>query len=322
MTGLTGDAGTAADVGLPWPLDIIARRPRLAALAGALCIAFAGIFYRYAAVTPETGTVYRCLFGLPLLALVAWGEHRRLGPMSRRNLRLAAIAGIFFAGDLTLWHHAIEAVGAGLATVLGNLQVIIVGLVAWVVLGERPSRSVVLALPVVLVGVVLISGLIDGDAYGRDPALGAILGILTAFCYAGYLLVIRGVGRDLRRPAGPVAVSTAATALTAVVFGVGVGTLDPVPAVESLAWLAVLGVTAQSAGYLMISLSLPRLPAILTSMILLAQPVATMFLSIALLGEAPSVAQLGGVALVIGGIAIATVPVARLRASFRGEPAG
>ena len=315
-------ADPPADAGLPWPLDAIARRPRLAALAGALCIAFSGVFYRYAAVSPETGTVFRCLFGLPLLVLVAWGERRRNGPMPGRTLRLAAIAGIFFAGDLTFWHHAIEAVGAGLATVLGNLQVIVVGLVAWVVLGERPSRSILLALPVVLVGVVLISGLIDGDAYGRDPVLGAVLGILTALCYAAYLLVIRGVGRDLRRPAGPVAVSTAATALTAGLFGFGVGTLDPLPAAESLAWLAVLGVTAQSAGYLLISLSLPRLPAVLTSIILLAQPVATMVLAVVLLGETPSLAQVAGVALVIGGIAVATVPVARLRASFGGVATG
>ena len=50
------------------------------------------------------------------------------------------------------WHHAIEAVGAGLATVLGNLQVIIVGFFAWLILGERPSRATLLALPVVLGG--------------------------------------------------------------------------------------------------------------------------------------------------------------------------
>ena len=57
----------------------------------------------------------------------------------------------------------------------------------------------------------------------------------------------------------------------------------------------------------MISLSLPRLPAVLTSIILLAQPVATVGLSMALLAEAPSAAQLAGVALVIGGIAVATL---------------
>ena len=68
------------------------------------------------------------------------------------------------------WHHAIEAVGAGLATVLGNLQVIIVGFFAWLLLGERPSRATLLALPVVLAGVVLISGVVGDRRVRRGAA--------------------------------------------------------------------------------------------------------------------------------------------------------
>ena len=171
------------------PLDAIAHRPRLAALAGALCIAFSGIFYLWADVTPSTGTVFRALFGLPLLGAVALAEQRRYGPLPRRAVRLALIAGVFFAGDLTFWHHAIEYVGAGLATVLGNLQVLVVGVVAWLVFGERPSRNTLIAVPIVLAGVVLISGAIGAGAYGSDPALGVLLGIATALCYSGYLLI-------------------------------------------------------------------------------------------------------------------------------------
>ena len=267
-------------------------------------------------MSPSTGTVYRALFGLPLLVLVGVAEHRRYGGLPWRTVGLAAVAGLFFAGDLLLWHHAIEAVGAGLATVLGNLQVIVVGIVAWLLLGERPSRSTLLSLPVVLVGVVLISGAIGGDAYGADPALGVVLGIGTALCYAGYLLIIRRGSRDPRRPAGPVAVATVFVALGASAVGVVGGDLDPTPPLASLAWLAVLGVTSQSAGYLLISISLPRLPALVTSIILLAQPVMTVVLSMFLLSEAPSATQLLGVVLVIGGIAGATVPVARIRDSL------
>ncbi|MEO5939359.1 MAG: EamA family transporter, partial [Candidatus Limnocylindrales bacterium] len=68
-------------------------------------------------------------------------------------------------------------------------------------------------------------------------------------------------------------------------------------------------------------LSLSRLPAVLTSIILLAQPVMTVVLAIVLLHEAPTVNQLLGVALVIGGIAVATVPFDRVRASIRNAPA-
>jgi drug/metabolite transporter (DMT)-like permease len=278
-----------------------------------MCIAFSGIFYRYAHVSPETATTFRCLYGLPILALVGWLEHRRYGPLPSRAVWLAIIAGVFFAGDLLAWHHAVDQVGAGLATLLGNLQVIVVALVAWLVFGERPPRSVLLGLPIVLAGVVLISGVLGGDPYGLNPILGVVLGIVTAISYAGYLLIIRRGSNDLRRPAGPVAISTAATAGVAAIVGLTLGGLDPVPSWPSHGWLIAVGITSQSIGYLIISLSLPRLPAALTSIILLAQPVATVVLARVLLEETPSPEQLLGVTLVIAGIAIATVPVGRLR---------
>ena len=291
----------------------IAERPRLAALLGAMCIAFSGIFYRFAEVTPSTATVFRCLYGLPILVAVAWYERRRYGPLPSSVVRLSIIAGAFFAADLLSWHHAVDAVGAGLATVLGNLQVLVVPLVAWAVYRERPPRAVMAALPVVLGGAILISGVIGSGAYGANPPLGVALGTFTALAYSGYLLVIRRGGRDLRRPAGPVAISTASTMVCAILFGALSGELDPVPHWPSHGWLILVGITSQSIGYLVISISLPRLPASLVSIILLAQPVATVVLAGILLQEAPSVAQLLGVVLVVGGIGLATVPVGRLR---------
>jgi drug/metabolite transporter (DMT)-like permease len=293
--------------------DGIAARPRLAALFGAMCIAFSGIFYRYAEVSPSTVTVFRSLYGLPVLLLVAWLERRRYGPIPPRVIRLAIVAGVFFAGDLLTWHHAVDQVGAGLATVLGNMQVIVVGFVAWAVLGERLPRPAILATPVVLLGAVLISGVIGKGAYGVNPPLGVALGTITALCYAGYLLVIRRGSSDIRRPAGPVAISTASTMVVALIAGLVVGDLDLVPHWPSHGWLALLGLTSQSLGYLLISMSLPRLPAALVSIILLAQPVATVILARILLAEVPSAFQLAGVLLIVGGIALATVPVGRIR---------
>ena len=319
----TATATEPAPLGLGLgPMDWFAARPRFTALLGAICISFSGIFYLNAAVSPSTGTVYRALFGLPLLVLVALAERRRWGPLPSRTVRLSAIAGIFFIGDLMTWHLAIAAVGAGLATVLGNLQVIIVGFFAWIVLGERPSRATLIALPIVLVGVVFISGVIGAGAYGANPALGVALGIGTAFCYAGYLLTIRKGGRDHRRTAGPVATATFVTFLGALLVGVVSGDFDLTPSATSLFWLLLYGVTSQSLGYLLISISLPRLPAVIVSVILLAQPVITVGLARVLIGETPSAAQTLGVGLVIFGIAIATVPVGRIWGGLRRDPAG
>ena len=309
---------TRSDTGVRF-IDWIAARPRFSALAGALAISFSGIFYRYAAVTPETGAFFRAVYGLPLLVVVAWLEYRRHGSMPASAVRMLAVAGLFFAADLVFWHHTIEWVGAGLGTVIGNLQVVLVALLAWVLLGERPAIRTLLAIPIVLAGTALISGVLGSGAYGRDPALGVLFGILTACCYAGYLLTLRRGGRDLRRPATPVAIATMATIVGVGVIGALDGGLDPVPSLPAHIWLVALGVLCQSAGSLFIGVSLPRLPAALTSIILLAQPVAAVILSRVLLAEAPSVTQYAGVALVIAGIALATVPLDRyLR---RGDPA-
>jgi drug/metabolite transporter (DMT)-like permease len=307
---------TATDTGLAI-FEPIARRPRLAALLGALIIAFSGIFYRFALVTPATVTVFRCLYGLPILLFVAWLERRRYGPLPGHAIRFSILAGIFFAGDLLSWHHSVDNVGAGLATVLGNLQVLVVPLVAWAVIRERPPRAALLALPVVLAGAILISGVLGGNPYGVNPPLGVALGSFTAFAYSGYLLLIRRGGRDVRRPAGPVALSTFATMTVAVVFGVVTGELDPIPHFPSHLWLILLGITSQSIGYLVISVSLPRLPASLVSIILMVQPVATIVLAFFLLHEVPSAGQLLGVILIMAGVAFATLPVARLRDRLR-----
>lgn len=294
----------------------LAAHPRMTVLLGAFSISFSGVLYRLSETTPETAAFFRCLYGLPILVVAAYIERRERGPLTRNGVGLAAFAGILFAGDLIFWHHAIDAVGAGLATVLGNLQVVVVGVGAWLLFGERPSGRSLAALPLILVGVALISGVLGGGGYGADPMLGAVFGALAALTYGGYLIVIRHVAK--RRAAEPVAVSTASTAVIVLAVGLALGTLDLTPGWPSTFWLILLGVSAQSAGYLFISLALPRLPGVVTSILLLAQPVMSVVFAMIILHEAPSVGQLLGATLVLGGIALATIPLGRLRRRERG----
>ena len=283
------------------------ERPTLAGALGALVIAFSAILVRLAEVSPSTAAVFRCLYALPVLGLLAWVERKRFGPRSRKDRLLALGAGIAFAADLTFWHHSIEAVGAGLATVLGNIQVVLVGLMAWAALGERPDNRTLASIPVVFFGVVLISGVIGAGAYGDDPALGVLYGVLTALTYALFILILRQGNSDLRRPAGPLCDATLTGAVFSAIGGVAVGDLDWVPGAESQAWLVLLALSSQVLGWLLISVSLPRLPAVVTSIVLMLQPVGAVSLGAVLLSEAPSEVQLAGVAVVLGGVAVATL---------------
>lgn len=271
-----------------------------------MCIAFSGIFFRYSGVSPSTATVFRCLYALPLLALLAYRERSTQGPRSRRNHVVAIAAGVFFASDLTLYHHAVQLVGAGLGTVIPNLQVVIVAIVGWLFLGEHPDRRTWIAMPVAVAGVLLISGLLEQGAYGADPPLGVAFGLGAGASYAGYLLIIRQGNRDGRRPFGTLFDASAATVVVAALAGLVVGDLNLVPSWPAHGWLLALALTSQVAGYGLINLSLPRLPAVLTSVLLLSQPIATLIFSALLLREAPSAVQLGGVALILGGVILAT----------------
>ena len=297
----------------------LAQRPALAALAGALTIAFSAILVDLAGVSPSTAAVYRCAYALPVLAALAYGEHRRYGAPPAGSWWRAAAAGAFFAADLILWHHAIADVGAGLATVLANLQVVLVAVAAWLLLGERPSGRIALAVPLVFGGAVLISGVIGEGAYGANPARGALFGVLTGVAYTGFILVLRDMGRDLRRPAGPLFAATLMSTLVAIAAGAALGELDLAPSWPAHGWLVTLALTSQVVGWLLIAIALPRLPASLTSIVLTVQPVGSVLLGIVLLGEDPAPLQLAGVVVIVAGIVVAT---RRATAAVGGAAAG
>jgi drug/metabolite transporter (DMT)-like permease len=282
-------------------------RPVLAGALGALVIAFSAILVKLSEVSPSTAAFFRCAYALPVLGVLAWAERRRFGSRSRRDRLLALAAGIAFAADLTFWHHSIEAVGAGLATVLGNLQVMFVALIAWAALGERPDNRALASIPVVFLGVILISGVIGAGAYGEDPLLGVVYGVLTGITYALFILVLRQAGSDERRPAGPLFDATLSGALFSAVGGIAVGDIEWAPGLEAQFWLVLLALSSQVLGWLLISVSLPRLPAVLTSILLMLQPVSTVFLGVLIFSEAPSELQLSGVAVVLAGVAFATM---------------
>jgi drug/metabolite transporter (DMT)-like permease len=290
---------------------------RVCAVLGAVAIAWSSILVRLSHASPSTAAIFRCAYALPALGLIAFLEDRRFGRRSRRDRAVAVLAGVFFAADLILWHNSIEDVGAGLATVLANVQVVLVPLVAWMVLAERPGRQVLAALPLALLGVVLISGVLEHGAYGRAPARGAAFGLGAGLAYVGFLLLLRRGGADVRRPAGPLFDATFVAAIVSVAAGSVIGDARLVPLWPGAGWLVVLALTSQVLGWLLISISLPRLAAAQTSLLLTVQPVGSVALAALIFGESPSALQLAGVGLVLSALLIATTP--RISSAFARE---
>jgi drug/metabolite transporter (DMT)-like permease len=293
------------------------ERPVLLAAIGALCISSSGVLVELAASGAATTAFFRCALALPLLIPLALREQRRLGPRPARARLTAVLSGAFFAVDLVLWTHAINEVGAGIATVLGNLQVVFVAAAAWMLFGERPSRRFALALPVVFAGVVLVSGLAGKPSFGGHPVAGIVFGVGTSLAYAAFLLILRGAA-GTPHVAGPLLDATASSAVGALVLGAVFGGLTLTPSWHALGWLLLLAVTSQTVGWLFITSSLPRLPRAVSSLMLLLQPVAALGLAFAVLGERPTWVQLLGAALILAGV----VSVARRSTTRRATTTG
>jgi drug/metabolite transporter (DMT)-like permease len=165
--------------------------PVVQAALGAACISSSAVLITLANVAPATTAFFRCALPLPVLAVLAVAEQRRRGPRPLASRGYAVLSGLFLAVNLVLWIHAIADVGAGVATVLGNLQVLFVAALAWALLREPPGRRYLVTLPVVLLGVVMVSGMAGGGGTGVHTAAGVAFGVASSAAYACFLLILR-----------------------------------------------------------------------------------------------------------------------------------
>lgn len=273
----------------------------LAAVAGAVAISFSAILYALAEVSPSTGAFFRLFYALPVL-FILWWTRRDKDRRSPKRRMVALMAGVLLGLDILVWHISIEYIGAGLATLIANSQVVVVALAAWILLDEKPSREVAIAVPVVLLGVSLVSGLGRGDAFGSSPVLGTILALASAVLYAGFILGFRLSNESQSPSAGPLLESTAGAALAILITSLPFGGLEFTPTWPAHGWLLTLALTSQVAGWMLIGYALPRLPAVETATIILLQPVLTMIWAVLIFSEQPSPMQWLGAALVLVGV--------------------
>ncbi len=228
---------------------------RVMAAGGIVCISFSALLVRAAEDAGDlTIAFFRSVYVIPVLAVFYWGTRRTDSRPPRRKW-IAVASGVFLGLDLTFWHASIGEVGAGLATVVVNLQVVFVAFIAWALFGEKPGRKAVLLIPAMLVGIFLISGAGSADAYGDNPVLGTVQSLLSALFYAGFVLALRQANRGYQvAPVRPLLESTIGTAVVAFLIGALI-----VPSEFSMeitwpehGWILVIALGAQGLGWLLI----------------------------------------------------------------------
>ncbi|MGW1789364.1 DMT family transporter [Streptomyces tubercidicus] len=275
-------------------------RPFLAAVAGSACISASAVFMKLSGTNAGTAAFLRCALALLVLVPLAVREVRRVGHRPLRYQAMDIGAGVLLGIDMVFWAAAVRTVGASVATVLLNLQVVVFPLLARLVSGTRLSGRFVLMAPLMLTGVALAGGALGHPAAGSDPVAGLTFGTAAGVTYAGYLFLMRlGGGRE--HLVAPVCVSTAAAAVAAAVLGALWTGIDLNPGWPAWGWLLALALVGQVLAWLLITTALPRLAPQTGAALLLLQPVLAFGLGIAI-GERPTPTQAGGCALVIAAV--------------------
>jgi drug/metabolite transporter (DMT)-like permease len=236
--------------------------------------------------------------------LWVWASNTPSPPAPLPKERGAILAaGLFFAIDLGVWHWSIMWTSVANSTLLANLASIYVTLMGWLVWKQRVSRIFLAGMVTALAGMFVLVG--PNFMTGGTRFVGDLLGALTAVFYGSYMLAIK-VARDSGASTAKImAWSTTISAIALLPFA----WLSPQPfwpaSIEG--WLVVLGLAlvTQILGQGLIAYAFAHLPASLSSVSLLIQPVMAALFAWALFGEAIGVAQLAGGAMVLAGIYIA-----------------
>jgi len=267
--------------------------------AGVVSIAWSAIFVRWTGMPGVASAFYRVLIASATLWPLMLSSKTILTRIDRSTFWLAALGGVFFAGDLGLYNVAVLRTSAGTATVLSNSSPLFVGLLTWAITRRMPSRRFWTALAIALSGTCLIVAVDMRHLGSRSSA--DLLAVLASLCFALYLLVTERI-RESCGTAAILALSTTASTVALLAFAAANHISLHIPSVSSFAALLGMGLVCQLAGYFSLTYALGHLPATVTSVTLLAIAPLTAVLAFAIFGERITMPQILGGALVLAGV--------------------
>ena len=279
----------------------------MALLTGGIAIGFAGIFMRLSDVNPLASAFWRMALAAPVLWVWALSVQQRDVADGKSIAFSAGLlwAGVWFAGDMAIWHLSLHFTTVSNATLLSNFAPIFIAAWLWLAYRSRFQPVFLIGMVIALVGAVLLVGTPSVSAAPADnKLLGDGLGLFSAVFYAAYQLTIKDA-RNRYSTARLMAWSTTITGLVLLPFALmSIGPFWPSSFIN---WWPLLGLAliAQIGGQTVIAYAAANLSASLLSVSLLIQPLTATIAAWILFHETIGPLQMGGGLLLIWGIYLA-----------------
>ena len=281
---------------------------------GVISVSFAAVFIRLADAPSLVIAAYRlCLAALILAPFAVKLSGKELRKIPGRNLAMMLLAGGFLALHFGLWVTSLSYTSVATSVVLVTATPIFTAVASYLLFKEKLTVKIVLGITVSIGGSVVIG--YGNWSIGTNQLLGAGLALAGALAIAGYLLT----GRRLRRTTGLlsytfVTYSSAAVLLliTALASGYSLSGYSG----NTYLMFVLLALIPQILGHSSLNWSLKFMPATMVTIAVLGEPIIATTLAFLILNESPTLTEIIGGILILGGILIAfrgnKIPTAQL----------
>ena len=283
-------------------MQYIDKHPMIMIVIGVLGISLSAIFVKYSTAPSAVTAAFRLSWTVLLMSPVIWAKREireELFQIDKRELLLSVFSGLFLAIHFVLWFESLQHTSVASSTSIVCTEVIWVALGFCLFLKGTLTKQAVLAIIISFTGSVVIA--YSDSSAGGAHLYGDILALVSAVAVAAYTLLGRIVRNSVSTSVYTyvVYVSCAAVLLgTCLVqgyplFGYGVSAV-----IVGL----LLSVFSTILGHSIFSWCLKYFSPAFVSASKLCEPVVASIIAVFLFSELPSVLQIFGGAMIIGGV--------------------
>lgn len=273
--------------------------PKASLIVGIICISFSPIFVKLADATPLASGFYRIFSAWIVLApYCIFANKLKIG---QKDLLVALLGGIIFAADIAVWNISLMKISATISTLIANLAPVWVGLISFLLFRKRSGALFWIGTFVAILGMVVLVGL--GNILHLQFNIGLIYALVASFFYAIYILITKGVLRNI----------STVTFMFYNMLGASIFLLiiclfrhDNLLQFSTGTWLCLvgMGLICQLVGWITINYSINHLEATKVAIALLSQTVIAGIWATLFLHEKLAFKEIAGSIIVLMGIAV------------------
>jgi len=275
-------------------------KPYVTLFIGVLSVSFAAIFIRLADAPPLVIAAYRLtIASLILIPIASIKSRQSLKKLARHEILLILLSSFFVALHFGLWITSLSYTSIASSVVLVTAHPAFVAVISYFLWNERLDKLTVGGIVVAFLGVIFIN--YSGFTFGSQAILGDLLALIAGFAMSAYLII----GRQLRTRIDILSYLTLLYTCSAVILlvaTVAFGYSFFGYSTTTYVMMVLLALIPQLIGHSSLNLAVRLISATLVSVAILGEPIGATLLGYLILGETPSINEIVGGLLILGGI--------------------